>query len=63
MKITILDTNTVTNGDVSLTPIEKLGEVHYYDLIPHNKLAKTIGDSDAVIINKANITDAVFSVF
>ncbi len=56
MKITILDRNTITTGDVSLAPIEALGETLIYDTLPHEKLAETIGDSDAVIVNKAKIT-------
>ena len=56
MKITILDTCTVTNGDVSLESIAKLGEVKFYDVIEPEKIPEVIGDSDAVICNKAKIT-------
>jgi len=56
MKITILDTCTVTNGDVSLESIAKLGEVTFYDVIEPENIPAIIGDSDAVICNKAKIT-------
>ncbi len=56
MKIAVLDTNTVTNGDVSLRAIDALGEVSYYDMLPQSELAAAIGDSDALICNKAQIT-------
>ncbi len=55
MKIVILDCNTVTNGDVSLRSIECLGDTKCFELIPQADLAKTIGDAEAVICNKANI--------
>ena len=59
MKITVLDRCTVTAGDVSLAPIEALGNVRFYDTVPHEKLADVIADSDAVICNKAQITDEI----
>ncbi len=59
MKITILDKCTVTNGDVSLDEISKLGETAFFDLVPYEKLHEAIGDSDAVICNKAQITREV----
>ncbi|MCQ2771310.1 MAG: D-2-hydroxyacid dehydrogenase, partial [Clostridia bacterium] len=55
IKIVVLDTNTVTNGDVSLEKITKLGDVSFFDMMPYDKLADIIGDADAVICNKANI--------
>jgi glycerate dehydrogenase len=59
MKITILDRNTITTGDVSLAPIEALGEVKIFDTLPSEKVACAIGDSDAVIVNKAKITAGI----
>lgn len=61
MKITVLDTCTVTTGDVSLAPIEKLGEVRFFNTIPPEMTADIIADSEAVICNKAKITEAVMS--
>ena len=59
MKITVLDKCTVTNGDVSLTPIEQVGEVRYFDTVPSADIPAAIGDSDVVIVNKAKITDEI----
>ncbi len=56
MKITVLDKCTVTNGDVSLSPLEELGEVRYFDTVAPEDIPAAIGDSDAVICNKAKIT-------
>ncbi|MBQ8496020.1 MAG: D-2-hydroxyacid dehydrogenase [Clostridia bacterium] len=59
MKITVLDRCTITTGDVSLAPLDAVGEVTYYDLLPHEQIADAIADSDAVIVNKARITDEI----
>lgn len=59
MKITVLDTCTVTNGDVSLDELKTLGDVRFFDIVEPDKIADTIGDSDGVICNKAKITDAI----
>ena len=59
MNIAILDRCTVTNGDVVFTPIENIGEVRYFDLLPPAEVPAAIGDSDAVIVNKAKITAEV----
>lgn len=59
MKIAVLDRCTVTNGDVSLAPLEALGEVRYFDMLPPAELSAAIGDAEAVIVNKARITAEV----
>ncbi len=56
LKITILDKNTVTAGDLSFEPIEQLGDVHFFDALPQEHVAAAIADSDAVVVNKARIT-------
>lgn len=56
MNIVILDRCTVTRGDVSLEPIERLGDVRSFDLLPPEGVAAAIGDAEAVIVNKARIT-------
>lgn len=56
MKITILDRNTVTIGDIDFSPLDNLGDVVYYDAAEHSEVAELIGNSDAVICNKAKIT-------
>lgn len=59
MKIVILDRNTITTGDVSLAPIEALGEVRIFDTLAPESVVSAIGDADAVIVNKAKITAEV----
>ena len=59
MNIAILDRCTVTNGDISFAPIEVTGKVRYFDLLPPADVPAAIGDSDAVIVNKAKITAEV----
>ncbi len=59
MKITILDRNTVTRGDISFAPIEALGKTQMFDFMPAEQIIHAIGDSDAVIVNKAKITAEV----
>lgn len=59
MKITVLDRCTITSGDISLSPLDAVGEVFYYDLLPAEEIVNAIGDSDAVIVNKAHITDEI----
>ncbi len=61
MKITVLDRCTVTSGDLSFAPIEAVGEVTYFDVVPPEKIVSAIGDSEAVIVNKAKITDEIMA--
>jgi glycerate dehydrogenase len=60
IKIVILDSETVTRGDVSLDEITALGEAQIYGYTPNDEIADKIGDADAVICNKCLITDEVF---
>ncbi len=55
MKIVVLDKCTVTKGDVDLSPIEKYGEVEYFDLLTKQEIIKALDGADAVICNKAKI--------
>ena len=59
MNIAVLDRCTVTNGDVSLSPLESVGSVRYFDMVPPASLPAAIGDAEAVIVNKARITAEV----
>ena len=61
MKITVLDRCTVTNGDISFAPLEAVGEVRYFDVLSPEEIVSAIGDSDAVIVNKAQITERVMA--
>lgn len=59
MKITVLDRNTVTMGDLDFGPLERLGEVSYFDALPADEVVSACRGADAVIINKAKITREV----
>ena len=59
MKITILDRNTLTIGDLDFSPIEALGEVSYYDALPPEQVVSACQGADVVLINKAEMTKEV----
>lgn len=59
MKITVLDRNTITNGDISLVELETLGEVSFYDLLSAKEIVEVTKDADAILCNKANIDSFV----
>lgn len=59
-KLVILDSETVTRGDISLESITALCESKIYGYTPDDEVAKAIGDADAVICNKCPITAEVF---
>ncbi|MCD7740617.1 MAG: D-2-hydroxyacid dehydrogenase [Ruminococcus sp.] len=61
IKIVILDSETVTHGDVSLDDICALGDTRVYGYTRDEDIADVIGDADAVICNKCAITEDVFS--
>lgn len=55
MKIIILDKCTVTKGDVDLSPLERFGEVEYYDLLTKDEIKRVLVGADAVVCNKARL--------
>lgn len=59
MKIVILDADTISNGDVSLEPITRLGEAAVYNLKPAAKIPALVKDAEILLCNKAEITAAV----
>lgn len=59
-KLVILDSETVSRGDVSLNNITKLCDSRIFGYTPNDKVAETIADADAVICNKCLITAEVF---
>ena len=59
MKIVITDAKTVTKGDIDLSVLEAFGEVIAYPLTEYSQLVERIGDADAVICNKSQITREV----
>lgn len=52
MKVTVLDKNTFTTGDIDLSEIDNLGDVSYADLLPREEVIKACYDSQIVICNK-----------
>ncbi len=56
MKITVLDKNTVTIGDIDFSVFDQFGDVTFYDAMDNSLIADCIADSEAVICNKAKIT-------
>lgn len=57
MKIIILDRCTVTRGeeDVSLAPLEQIGDCVSYDILTKEEIIRAVTGADAVICNKALI--------
>lgn len=60
IRLVILDSETVTRGDVSLDGITALADSTVFGYTPNEKVAEAIGDADAVICNKCLITQGVF---
>lgn len=61
IRIVILDSETVTRGDISLAEIEQLGDTRVLGFTPNDRVADEIADADAVICNKCLITEEVFN--
>ncbi|MBR6193799.1 MAG: D-2-hydroxyacid dehydrogenase [Treponema sp.] len=61
MKITVLDGNAVNPGDLSWTRLEKIGKLVCYPRTKPEDVIKRIGDSDAILLNKINITEEILS--
>ena len=59
-KAVILDAQTVTDGDVSFTPLTELCDMTVYENTPADEIAERIGDAEIVLTNKCRITREVF---
>ena len=55
MKTVILDTCTVTKGDIDMTALEQFGEIEYFDILSKDQIIKVLQGADAVVCNKAVI--------
>lgn len=55
MKTVILDTCTVTKGDLDMSPLSAFGEVEYYDILAPEKIIEVLAFADAVVCNKSVI--------
>lgn len=61
MKIVITDLQTVTDGDLPLDRLQKLGKVVTYPLTDYELIAERIRDADAVICNKTKLNSETLS--
>ena len=61
MKITVLDGNALNPGDLSWSSVERLGALTVYPRTSPEEVASRIGDSDAILLNKINITEEILS--
>lgn len=59
MKIVITDRDTITNGDLDISCLERFGEVVSYGLTAPEELIGRIKEADAVLCNKTQITAEV----
>lgn len=57
IKLTILDGHAVNPGDLSWDMFKELADVTVYERTPPEKLIERIGNSDAIFLNKINITE------
>lgn len=55
MKIHILDTNTLTRGDLDFSAIEELGETTYHNILSQEEILDQCRDADVLLINKADM--------
>lgn len=60
MNIVVLEKDSVTEGDIDYSALDKVAKVTYHNFVPGEILASVIGDSDGVIVNKTNITSEIF---
>ena len=59
MHITILDGHALNPGDLSWKALEELGSLTVYPRTKPEEVIEHIGSSDAILINKINITEAI----
>ncbi len=61
MKIVSVDLCTLSAGDIDFAPLEKLGQVTYYDVLVPGALARAAADSEVLLVNKARVDAALIS--
>lgn len=59
MKVTILDGNAVNPGDLNWDDFGSIADISVYPRTPKELLIERIGDSDAILLNKINITEDI----
>lgn len=57
MKIILTDTETITDGDLSLEPIEQFGELICRDLTVYEEIAEQMKDADMILCNKTPLNE------
>lgn len=60
MKISVLDADTL-GKDLSLSPLEELGECVCYPSTPPDAVAERIADSDVLVVNKVKLNESNLS--
>lgn len=61
IKLTILDGHAVNPGDLSWDMFKEFADVTVYERTPKELLIDRIGNSDAIFLNKINITEEVLA--
>ncbi len=61
MKIVVLDGHAENPGDLSWEPLAELGALTVYPRTPPELVAERIGDAGIVLVNKTELTEAVFA--
>ncbi len=59
MNITVLDGFALNPGDLSWNSFEQFGTVKVYPRTPSDLVIERIGDSEAILLNKINITKSI----
>lgn len=62
MKAVVLDSDTVTGGDVSLKAITSIIDTNIYGFTPDSQAAQRIGNAEIVLTNKVRITKEVMEL-
>lgn len=59
MRIHILDTNTLTRGDLDFSLIDALGETTYHNILSQDEILDQCHDADVMLVNKAEMNREV----
>ena len=61
IKLTILDGHAVNPGDLPWDFLKKYADITIYERTPQDKVIERIGSSDAIFLNKIQITEEILS--
>ena len=61
IKLTILDGHAVNPGDLPWNFLKKYADITIYERTPQEEVVKRIGNSDAIFLNKIQITEEILS--